>query len=183
MAERPGVSEASEVCGVSGVIVRGAEAGDLAAVAQVFLDCWHTSYAGFLPAEVAARYPDAESARTLWRGAFEPVPADGLRVAEIEGRVVGFASVHRAKGYLASLYVAPQAQGAGVGHALFTAAAVLVGPDRAMRWWVFSDNVSAVAAYRRWGGHESGRARVGEYGLTETELILDASSPPSASGL
>ena len=69
-------------------------------------------------------------------------------VAEEDGRVVGFASI--GDGWLDHLYVAPDHQGRGIGHALFARAKESL-PD-GFRWYVFQWNDRARRFYEARGG-------------------------------
>jgi putative acetyltransferase len=73
--------------------------------------------------------------------------ADAAYVFELGGRVAGFAVVKGDE--LDALYVAPAAQGRGVGSALFERAQD-VRPD-GFRFWVFRDNVRARRFYEARG--------------------------------
>jgi len=70
-------------------------------------------------------------------------------VAELDGRVVGFASVYPQESFLHHLYVDPRARGRGVGRALLVAAT----RDTTDRPWLKVDpaNRAARAFYQRQG--------------------------------
>lgn len=164
---------------VERVTTRRALAGDLDAVADLFLACWRGPYASFLPPDIIARF-DATTARELWARHLHPSVAPGLLVAERAGELIGVAltQIPAAPGlpaYLASLYVDPLAQGSGVGQVLFEAARRLAAGAgrRTLRWWVFADNAAALAFYRRQGGTLTGIRRIGpDYGQAEVEMAV-----------
>jgi putative acetyltransferase len=96
------------------VIVRLAEAGDVAAAAAVASASYRAAFAAILPAEaLARRTPES----------FVPRFAAGLarlRLAESGGRVRGFSFVTGT--HLDMLFVDPAAQGTGAGRALLAEA-------------------------------------------------------------
>lgn len=161
------------------VTVRAAGPDDLAAVAAVFLACWRTSYAGFLPADVIDTYDD-DSARALWRPTLTSPPADAVvLVAEQEGRdLLGVIRIGRdpdepGAGHVYSLYVRPDAQGLGVGTRLLAAADEWLRRDgvHEATLWVFAANAAALAFYSRLGWQPDGGERVEpEYGEPELRL-------------
>ena len=68
-------------------------------------------------------------------------------VAEADGAVVGYASLH--DGFLANLYVHPSHQGGGIGGALL--AEVRRSAPDGFKLWVFEANRSAIRFYERHG--------------------------------
>ncbi|MBX4998443.1 GNAT family N-acetyltransferase [Rhizobium lentis] len=80
-----------------------------------------TAYLAFYEVTVDADITDA-----TWRRTFDPASAIAMRVAEIDGRVMGFALYLTHEGtwirtndcYLEDLFVDPAARGQGVGRAL-----------------------------------------------------------------
>ncbi len=161
------------------IIVREAHAGDLGAIAAVFLACWHDSYTDFLPSDAIDSY-DEDGARALWRPTLSNPPADAVvLVAEQPGRdVLGVIRIGRdpdepSAGHVYSLYVRPDAQGLGVGTRLLAAA-----DDRFRRGgvvettlWVFAANAAARGFYSRLGWQPDGAERVEpRYGEPELRL-------------
>jgi ribosomal protein S18 acetylase RimI-like enzyme len=71
-----------------------------------------------------------------------------LWVAEVDGRVAGYAVMH--EGFLDHLYVSPEHQRRGIGDALFTRAKESM-PD-GFRWYVFQANQRARRFYEARGG-------------------------------
>lgn len=156
------------------VRVRRGRPADLPDVADVFLACWHQSYAAFLPPETAARF-DRVGALELWRPHVEPRCDPGIVVADLDGSVVGVALVRADAAYLASLYVDPSRQGLGVGRRLLEAAVERCARAGARRltWWVFTANEAGRSFYERLGARPTGTTREdGGYALPETEYEL-----------
>ena len=161
------------------IVVRDAGADDLAAIAALFLSCWHDTYAGFLPMDVIDLY-DADGARALWRPALEGRSADAsVLVAEQAGAgVLGVARVgtdpdEPAAGHVFSLYVRPDTHGLGVGTRLLAATDEQFrrhGLDQATLW-VFAANAAALGFYARLGWQPDGGERIEpQYGQPEVRL-------------
>jgi len=92
---------------------------------------------------------------------FGPDPAAGCQVAELDGRVVGFALWYRSFStwlgkpglWLEDLYVRPDARGTGIGKALLGSLAQIClerGWPR-FEWWVLDWNTPAHGFYRSLG--------------------------------
>ncbi|MDT0317685.1 GNAT family N-acetyltransferase [Streptomyces millisiae] len=147
--------------------IRPATAADLDGVVSVFLGCWRESYPAVLPPEVVAAMTE-ERATALWRSA----PGE-LRVATADsGEILGVTR-WATDGQIHSLYVAPSAQGLGLGAALLRAAteAMRSAGARDAHLWAFRANEPALAFYRRQGWHEDGTTRVqAEFGEPEVRL-------------
>jgi len=98
-------------------VIRRATVADAAAIARVHVASSQFAYEAILPPETIAGMSVAEKVME-WTQLLEE---DGVVwVAEVEGSVVGFASLDGE--HLTSLYVDPVAQGAGVGTALLAEA-------------------------------------------------------------
>ena len=109
-------------------------------------------------------------------------------VAEIDGRVVGWAALSPVSGRCVyagvaevSVYVAPEAQGRGVGRLLL---AGLVGASEAAGIWtlqagIFPENAASVALHERCGFRVVGRReRLGQLGgRWQDVLLLERRSP------
>ena len=89
----------------------------------------------------------------------EVIARDTFMVAEIEGRTVGFARlmpVNRPDTvYLEDLFIEPDAQGMGVGRALFEWA-LAEARDRGYGWLEWDSDPNAAAFYERMGGERIG---------------------------
>jgi ribosomal protein S18 acetylase RimI-like enzyme len=159
---------------MTSALVRPAQPGDLGAVVEVFLACWHRSYADLLAPDVRDLYT-VDSATALWRRA----PLERMLVAEVLGR--GALGITRfgpdrdqpAAGHVFSLYVHPDARGLGLGRELLAAAADRLRADgfTEATLWVFEGNASARAFYAGQGWVPDGGTRVeAAYRLPELRL-------------
>lgn len=119
--------------------VRRVTPTDSARVAEIFLK----SRQAAMP-WLARPHTDDETRR--WHAEIL-VPRGTVVVAEREGEVVGFAEP--ADGWLNALYVAPPAQGTGVGSALFEHSMAL--QPNGFDLWVFRRNSRALDFYARYG--------------------------------
>ncbi|RUL96181.1 GNAT family N-acetyltransferase [Rhizobium chutanense] len=100
---------------------------------------------------------DADISDLTWRGVFDPASAISMRVAEVDGSVMGFALYLTHEGtwirnrdcYLEDLFVDPDARGKGVGRALIDDLVALgkaKGWSR-LYWHTSEDNTTARALY------------------------------------
>ena len=119
-------------------MIRQATAGDADTVADVYVSSFRTL--DFLP-----RVHGDDETRTWIRDTV--LPTHEVWVAEEDGRIVGMAAL--SGDVLEQLYVAPDAQGRGVGDALF-ARAKERRPD-GFSFWVFQANERARRFYERRG--------------------------------
>ena len=119
--------------------LRRVTGADAAQVAEIFL----TSRQRAMP-WLAQPHTDDET-RSWFRGVV--VPRGTVVVAECERAVVGFAEP--SDGWLHALYVAPFAQGSGVGSALFEHSITL--HPGGFDLWVFQRNIRALDFYARFG--------------------------------
>jgi ribosomal protein S18 acetylase RimI-like enzyme len=153
---------------MTAITLRLADADDHAEITALFLRCFRESYRGIIADETIAAMTD-ERADALWRRVLDAAEGASL-VAVRDGSVVGVtrwsaADVH-------SLYVDPDAHGAGIGSMLLDAAVAHIGEgfDRA-RLWVFADNAPSVAFYRSRGWVPTGRTRVeAEFASQEQQM-------------
>lgn len=141
--------------------IRAARPEDARPVAQVHVDSWRHAYRGVLPDEYLDRL-SVDDREAMWLGAFaDPDPKSGALVAEVGGRIVGFASfspsrdedVRDRTGEVPAIYVEPSSLGTGVGRELFRAAAERLrdaGFTRATLW-VLEANTSARRFYEKAG--------------------------------
>lgn len=111
------------------IAVRPARPDDADAIARIYIESWHDTYAGILPAQLlCAMTPRGQGAR--WRAAISARGREHVLVAEHENfGVVGMSSFGPARdgaigfdGEIYTLYVGPSFLDRGVGRALLRAA-------------------------------------------------------------
>jgi GNAT superfamily N-acetyltransferase len=142
-------------------LLRAARPEDARPVAEVHVASWRHAYRGLLAEEYLERL-SVEDREGMWLGAFaDPGPKSGAFVAEVDGRIVGFASfapsrdedVPERTGEVPAIYVDPSMLGTGVGRELFEAATLALrdaGFARATLW-VLAANALARRFYERAG--------------------------------
>lgn len=150
--------------------IRGVTAADAPVVAEIFLASRHLAMPW-----LAQHHTDEETRE--WH-ANVLVPRGTVVVAEREGTVVGFAEP--SGGWLHALYVAPPAQGAGVGSALFEHSTALQ-PD-GFDLWVFQRNTRALDFYARYGCVEVRRTDGADNQEREPDVLLHWSPSGGVSG-
>jgi GNAT superfamily N-acetyltransferase len=133
-----------------------------------------------MPDEAIARF-DVETRQQLWRDglAREPRPGSATFVAELDGRVVGFASVGRSRdegaeneGELYAIYLHPSCWGRGIGRALLERAEESMrssGFERALLW-VLEGNERGERFYRAAGWTPDGRKQDEFQGASVVEV-------------
>ncbi|MFL0564943.1 GNAT family N-acetyltransferase [Microbacterium sp. 179-I 1D1 NHS] len=137
------------VRGVSAAI-REPQPADVGAVAALHVAAWRETYGHLLPEEY---FTDevAERRRRMWTQILsDPRPEHVVRVAELDGELIGFAMSGESDAggrQLYMLYVLAAHHGTGAGQALFDA--VLAGGPASL--WVARENPRAIAFYRRNG--------------------------------
>jgi ribosomal protein S18 acetylase RimI-like enzyme len=120
------------------MIIRRASLGDWRRLAEI---------------HVLARYdmtylPHVHSFTSVEKWYRETVlPRQRVWVAEVDGAVVGYASLH--DGFLTNLYIHPSYQSQGIGAQLLTEVKKLT-PD-GFKFWVFQANHGAIRFYERHG--------------------------------
>jgi ribosomal protein S18 acetylase RimI-like enzyme len=137
--------------------LRAAEPADAEELASLHVSTWQETYTELLP---EGFFDEAflEGRRRMWtRMATEPRDDLVIRVAEENGRIIGFAVSGRPIGpfadeaprdrHLYMLYLAAAQHGGGAGQALIDA---VLGDGPAMLW-VAKQNPRAIAFYRRNG--------------------------------
>ena len=160
--------------------VRPATAEDADAIGQVQVETWRAAYQGLMPDEAIAQF-DVEERRRMWREGLgrAPRPGSATFVAELEGEVVGFASVGAARdeddpstGELYAIYLHPTRWDRGIGRALLERA------EESMRssgfelaiLWVLEGNERGERFYRAAGWEEDGSKLDQFQGATVTEV-------------
>ena len=150
--------------GAAGFRVRVPAPDEAEAIARVRNITWRATYGHLLPASFYDHHA-FEQNTALWRSILgRPPQTLRVRVAEIEGGIVGFASAGDPIGddapvralQLHTLYVLPEHHGCGAGQALFDA---VVGAEPA-QLWVAEDNPRAHTFYRRNGFRPDGAETV-----------------------
>jgi GNAT superfamily N-acetyltransferase len=180
------------------VLVRAARTEDARPVAEVHVASWRHAYRGLLPDGYLERQ-SVDDREAMWLGVFaDPDAKRGAFVAEVDGRIVGFASfapsrdedVPERTGEIPAVYVDPSVLGTGVGRELFDAATVALrdaGFAKATLW-VLGTNALARRFYEMagWGwdgsvGTHMSTARTSPwFGTRSTSSPKGASSPPAA---
>ena len=162
------------------VTVRPAVAGDADAIGRVQVETWRAAYRGLMPDEAIAGF-DLEGRQRMWREglARQPRPGSATFVAELEGEVVGFASVGRSRddesgneGELYAIYLHPSRWDQGIGRALLERAEESMrtfGFERALLW-VLEGNERGERFYRAAGWASDGRKLETFQGAEVTEL-------------
>lgn len=149
--------------------IRQASPADAAGMARVHVLSWQSAYKGLLPQELI----DGLSIETRTRqwGEWLEAPEAHLNLVacDSEGQVLGFVSGSPLRGdyagfdsEVAAIYLLPQAQGLGMGKALFKRMQELLrerGYQR-MLVWVLASNEAAKGFYQRLGGVETLGKRV-----------------------
>jgi GNAT superfamily N-acetyltransferase len=142
---------------------------DAKEASRAHTDTWRISYRGLVPDALLDGLKD-DRWENGWRRGFESMdPTRVVHVAEIDGRIVGFAGGGRARanappGYVGevyALYVRPEHQGEGIGRALLKAAAeglVERGLVPIVIWTLF-DNPASRGFYESLGGAVIGEKR------------------------
>jgi GNAT superfamily N-acetyltransferase len=151
------------------LLIRRGVVDDAAEASKMHADTWRTSYRGLVPDALLDGLRD-DRWENGWRRAFESMdPTRVVHVAEIGGRIAGFAGGGRARpgappGYVGevyALYVRPAHQREGIGRRLLhEAARSLV--DRGLVpivIWTLFNNPASRAFYEAAGGTVIGEKR------------------------
>ena len=141
-------------------LIRPAMPTDAAAIAQVRVDAWRTTYKGMIPAAYLAAMRVEDSA-ALWTKILTAGPnATSVFVAVEGGIVIGFASGHMLPepkhgldAELSAVYLVDGAQRSGVGRRLVAAvaAAQRAHGAKGLIVWVIAGNKAARTFYERLG--------------------------------
>jgi GNAT superfamily N-acetyltransferase len=145
---------------MSEIILRPAAPADAAAIAQVRVDSWRTTYKGMIPEAYLAAMKVDESA-ALWEKILTAGPnATSVFVAADANGIVGFASGNMLAepkqgldAELSAVYLVHAAQRAGIGQRLVAtvAAAQRAHGAKGLIAWVISGNKAARAFYEKLG--------------------------------
>lgn len=151
---------------------------DAAALASIFLRCWQTAYRGVVDDAIIDGL-DATVVERSWRGLVDE-SRSALVVARVDGAACGMVRFgvdpgDCRSGHVFSLYVDPDAAGAGIGRALLAHAArelAASGRGRATLW-VFAANSRALRFYGAAGWEPTGESRVEpEWRAVELKLAI-----------
>lgn len=146
------------------MVIREATTEDAAAIAEVHVASWRTTYKGLLPDELLAGLT-VEPREAMWRQAAELSAKDSNYFAPLvavhpNDGIVGFAHVGKEReaesGFdaeLYAIYLLQSQQGKGLGRQLFlrSVSNLLERGHRSMRVWVLEGN-PAQRFYERMGG-------------------------------
>ena len=157
--------------------IREATVEDAAAIADVHVRTWQAAYEHVFGMERLAGI-DVERRAVSWERALSEYPDEPAFVAEVDGRVVAFASVGPSRdeagtGELFAIYALPEAWGSGAATVLIrTAVKTLreLGYREAVLW-VLEDNPRARRFYEREGWVVDGTQRAGEHMGVQTEEV------------
>jgi len=167
-----------ECSNLPGMEFKPAALSDIPEVADLFLRCWHVSYADVLSLE-ARDSMNLESATELWSKAMstnlERKTFLALENEELIGvfRVGGDPQFSQ-RGHLFSLYVSPSSTGKGYGKLLLERAMEEISSDGfgEMSLWVFNDNTIAKSLYLKYGFAATGEQRITpEWNALEVEMV------------
>ena len=142
---------------------------DATEASRLHAQTWRTSYRGLVP-DALLDGLDATRWENGWRRGFESMdPTRVVHVAEIDGRIIGFAGGGRARasappGYVGevyAIYVHPDQQGRGIGRVLLKAAAEGLVERRLVPIviWTLFNNPQSRGFYESRGGVVIGEKR------------------------
>ena len=139
--------------------VRAATAADATHLADIFVAAWRHGYRGVVPDDVIDALDPDEYAAAFAERIARPEPHTAVAL-DPAGQPIGFAAYesdaeHPGDGYLASLYVHPVAQRAGVARRLLRHV-IDAMPGADIRLWVFEPNAPARRLYEAAGFRADG---------------------------
>ncbi|TPE52111.1 GNAT family N-acetyltransferase [Amaricoccus solimangrovi] len=163
--------------------IRWSTAEDAEPLARLHAASWRNAYAGILARPVIDRMISYRSA-AFWR---RTGGSGRALVLVLDGAVLGYATMGfdrralragtRDTGEIFELYLAPEAQGIGLGRQLFEAARreLRAHGFRRLRVWALAENEIARRFYAGLGGHEEERAveRIGERDVEKVAFTWD----------
>ena len=151
-----------------GLTIAAANFDDLPEIADVHVKSWQETYKGLVPQS----YLDALEVSTRlekWQVWFRQGQGDGLILARIADRVVGFISFGQGRDQdrpdsaeIYALYLLKENCSQSLGYQLYQAALGKLKADgfSQVYLWVLDTNRNAIEAYLRWGGGvEPGRMK------------------------
>jgi ribosomal protein S18 acetylase RimI-like enzyme len=157
---------------------RPAGLSDIPEIADLFLQCWHVSYADVLSQE-ARDSMDLEAAIELWTKAMSTnLDRKTFLALENEDFIgvfrVGSDPKFSQRGHLFSLYISPSFAGKGYGKLLLERAMEEISSESfgEMSLWVFNDNTIAKSLYSKYGFIATGEQRITpEWNALEIEMV------------
>lgn len=130
-------------------VLRAAAADDVESIARLWHAGWQDGHLGHVPAELTKHRSLADFRRRV------PARIDQTTVAVVDGRVVGFVTVHEDE--VEQIYVATPARGGGVAGELLQHGERVVAASHDTAWLaVASGNARARRFYERSGWHDTG---------------------------
>ena len=161
------------------VLCRRALLSDAAAIAHVHCESWRTTYMGLIPDAVIEYWADLEQRTAGWRTIVSERPQT-LWLAELDGRVVGFADGGKARepndgcdGQLFGIYLLAAAQRQGIGQQLVARVFADLRAQKftSVRVEVLRGNLPAISFYERLGATLVREAPCEMMGHSMTEII------------
>ncbi|MCR2827311.1 GNAT family N-acetyltransferase [Microbacterium sp. zg.Y909] len=159
--------------------VREPGRADAGALAALHVSTWQETYSRLLP-EGFFTDAFADGRRRMWEYLLaQPRPEHAVRVAELDGALIGFAWIGPGRGEpdeappreheLCAIYVAAAHHGSGVGQELLDAALGALPASL----WVATQNPRAIAFYRRNGFAFDGVEKTDPAipGITEARML------------
>ena len=153
--------------------VRRAWVGDAAGIAAVHVASWQRAYRGLMPAELLDSLSVPARTQRWVQNLERCAPGAATFVAELDGEVIGFASVGASRdedadgaGELWALYLHPRHWGTGHGHVLHAHAVRALAATGAAEatLWVLTANERARRFYERHGWAADGATKVAVLG-------------------
>jgi GNAT superfamily N-acetyltransferase len=164
------------------VSVRPATVEDAGAIGAVHVRSWQGAYVGLLPQDHLDAMDPVRSAAAWRRWLAAADDRSRTLLAEVGGRVVGFANVRPSRdadadpatvGEVTTIYLLPDSWGTGIGRMLFGATrdALVAAGYRAATLWVLDTNDRARRFYEAAGWRPDGATKVDDsMGLTLAEV-------------
>lgn len=158
--------------------LRQATLDDARAIATIHVQSWRESYRDILPAEFLDGLSVEDRVQAWVRNLIEPDHAV-LVGTDADGRIVGFcdAGANRVEpkefqGEVYAIYLIAEAQGRGLGRALFEEAVAWLRRSgrRSFLVWVFADNMKARKFYEALGGVTVGQKAISIAGASYRDV-------------